>query len=105
MANRSPNTSGLIPFSRGRSGNPGGRPKVAAAREALRRVLTAARDHGTTILDDWANDLAATTDLETRLAILRFLEGSQPPPDAIAGDAATHEQALLELDAACDVEG
>jgi len=49
------NTSGLIPFRPGQSGNPGGRPKKLPITDALRRILSRripAKDPRTAIGED-----------------------------------------------------
>ena len=39
MSNDSPDTSGLIPFKKGESGNPKGRPKLPDLREVMAEIL------------------------------------------------------------------
>lgn len=52
MANKNPNTSGLIPYEKGQSGNPAGRPRNRA-KEALRGYMNPKQLKATT---DFTND-------------------------------------------------
>jgi len=71
-------------WRKGQSGNPAGRPRNPLARAALRAALAAPVGDGTdeTRLEQWARQIVEQAlDVETRLAILKFLEGTAPPPE------------------------
>ncbi|QEH34276.1 hypothetical protein OJF2_28110 [Aquisphaera giovannonii] len=75
----------------GQSGNPRGRPKALNGRSALRAVLLEPADPAAespvSRLEQWARGIVeAAVTFEDRLAVLRFLEGNQPPPAFRVGD-------------------
>lgn len=71
-------------WTKGRSGNPSGKPKLATSRRSLRAALSAPASPGSseTLMDRWAREMiASAVTLDDRLAVLRFLDGSQPTPN------------------------
>lgn len=69
---------------KGVSGNPKGRPPNATGRAAIRRALAEPVGKGSDEkrLDKWAREIVeSAATLEQRLDVLRWLEGSSPPPE------------------------
>lgn len=65
----------------GQSGNPSGRPRSLNSRAALRAALAAPGPDGVATMAGWAREMvAAAVTLDDRLSLLKFLDGSQPPP-------------------------
>lgn len=99
MANHSPNTSGLRPFAKGRSGNPGGRPKKPDV-EALNRFI----EHGKleeAIARVWTTHALGLESGEPNVALLRMLieyRNGQPPKGEDKDDDGEELDELLRDD-------
>lgn len=84
-------------WRKGVSGNPRGRPRNAKSREAIRKALLQPAEPGSseTRLERWAEEIInACTDVESRLAVFRFLDGPSPRPGVDGPDDDDREQTL-----------
>lgn len=96
-----PNSGNLKPFAKGRSGNPGGRPKTKAFAQALRQEIAEA-DDDQDVLRQIANTLlekAAGGDIQAIKEVADRLDGK---PLAMTADVTDRLDELTdeELDAA-----